>query len=134
MSRYQIFHPGFLFILKALQYKRKSSTEINSFSGGDGPSWTLFDESKKVTKLTIMEKKQLCRYKDENPDVNFTQMAKIFSVTFGRPLSRSTVSRALKFRKNFEQVPEDMITDYDELAARVGIHSNRAKPANARKF
>ena len=75
-----------------------------------------------------MEKKLLCRYKDENPEVTYKKMSEIFSVTFGRPLSRWTVSRTLKFRKHWQRFPDNMITDYDELAARVGIHSVNAKP------
>ena len=74
-------------------------------------------------RLTIMEKKQLCRYKDENPDVTFKKMSEIFSVTFGRPLSRSTVSRTLKFRAKIENIPENRFNNYDELV----IHANQVR-------
>ena len=77
-----------------------------------------------------MEKKQLCRYKDENPEVTFKKMSEIFSVTFGRPLSRWAVSRTLKCRKNFEHVPDNMINDYDDDYARVGIHSVNVRGVN----
>ena len=76
-----------------------------------------------------MEKKLLCRYKDENPEVTFKKMSEIFSVTFGRPLSRSTVSRTLKFRKNFEHFPDNRFKNYDELA----VHANFVKENLASK-